>query len=480
MSQTPVRPRILVVDDEPAILKLVARILDGAGYQAETAPDAKSALARIASEPFDALVTDAMMPEMSGYELVRTLRQDPRLSRFPIVMLTRKRDRGEVREAVLAGVTDYVMKPVDDQLLLEKIRLSVQRRSSSEHIHSLSLHGETSEAALRIPARVTELGESGLSLSAPVPLTSPVPTHFAGRIFEDLGISPALRLASSHQNPDAPTLNRFTIRLTLSGLSDTELARLRRARYLYRFWHLEGGSPRPPHLLAVDDEPSILKLVRHQLERAGYSVDTATSGADALLKLQECHYDLLITDALMPEMDGYELLRAIRSDSLLAQVPAILLTRRRNAEDVRKALEAGISDYLVKPVDAKALVEKTASCLARFPIQPNPALLPAPGAAGGPLEEASFHIPVRIASISESGLKLTLPVEVDADTPIDLRGRMFDEIGIEEPFLRLLECRGATGSDSGYEADLAFVGLGEQSLTKLRAWIQRHDIQRRK
>jgi diguanylate cyclase (GGDEF)-like protein len=106
----------------------------------------------------------------------------------------------------------------------------------------------------------------------------------------------------------------------------------------------------PWRVLLVDDEPTQRLITAHLLRRAGFQVDTATDGADALRRLTDFRYPLLITDWEMPEMDGVALCRAIRSSNLDGYVYTILLTSRDAIEHLVAGLEAGADDYLTKPV----------------------------------------------------------------------------------------------------------------------------------
>jgi CheY-like chemotaxis protein len=108
-------------------------------------------------------------------------------------------------------------------------------------------------------------------------------------------------------------------------------------------------------ILAVDDEESITRIVRVNLERAGYTVETASSGSEALTLLLQRHYDLLISDVMMPEMDGLELLEHIRQSPELVNLPVILLTAQSTQTDITRGYTKGTDLYLTKPFDPNEL-----------------------------------------------------------------------------------------------------------------------------
>lgn len=108
-------------------------------------------------------------------------------------------------------------------------------------------------------------------------------------------------------------------------------------------------------VLAVDDEASITRIIKVNLEYLGYTVETALSGGEALKLLLQNSYDLLITDVAMPEMDGLELLEHIRQSPELAQLPVILLTAQASEQDITGGYQRGTDLYLTKPFDPNEL-----------------------------------------------------------------------------------------------------------------------------
>jgi two-component system, chemotaxis family, sensor kinase CheA len=101
-------------------------------------------------------------------------------------------------------------------------------------------------------------------------------------------------------------------------------------------------------ILVVDDSLMVRELQRSMLERAGYSVTTASDGVEALAMLNETPADLLITDIEMPNMDGFQLLREVRGHSRLANIPVLIVTSRTSLDDQKRGLEAGADAYIVK------------------------------------------------------------------------------------------------------------------------------------
>ncbi|GAB4459677.1 MAG: hypothetical protein OHK0029_22550 [Armatimonadaceae bacterium] len=110
-------------------------------------------------------------------------------------------------------------------------------------------------------------------------------------------------------------------------------------------------------ILAVDDEPNIVRLIQVNLERQGYQVETANNGAQALAKIRENRPDLLVSDVMMPEMDGFELLSTIRRDPMLQDLPVIMLTAKAQDANVMEGYSRGADMYLTKPFNPQELLQ---------------------------------------------------------------------------------------------------------------------------
>jgi adenylate cyclase len=118
-----------------------------------------------------------------------------------------------------------------------------------------------------------------------------------------------------------------------------------------------------PLILAVDDEPANLALLRKLLIHRGYDVVEASDGRSALDAVAERAPDLLCLDVMMPELDGVEVCRRLRSNPELAGLPILLLTALNRPEDKARGLEAGANDFLSKPFDESELSARIHSLL---------------------------------------------------------------------------------------------------------------------
>lgn len=111
-----------------------------------------------------------------------------------------------------------------------------------------------------------------------------------------------------------------------------------------------------PLILIVDDVPNNLKVLARMLEKEGYEITIATTGQKALSIIENVTPDLILLDVMMPEMDGYETCKIIKSKERFANVPIIFLTVRSDVKDIVKGFELGASDYLTKPFNLQELI----------------------------------------------------------------------------------------------------------------------------
>lgn len=121
-----------------------------------------------------------------------------------------------------------------------------------------------------------------------------------------------------------------------------------------------------PHILVVDDSDEVRLLVSRLLEREGYQVTAAESGVSALTLLQTVVPDLVVSDIMMPDVDGYRLLERVRDDPRLAAVPVIFLSALGDATSLERGNRLGVEHYLVKPFTAKQLLAVVSGTLRRY------------------------------------------------------------------------------------------------------------------
>ena len=118
-------------------------------------------------------------------------------------------------------------------------------------------------------------------------------------------------------------------------------------------------------LLLVDADPRSVRVLEVSLKKAGYSVTTASDGADALAKIEFSTPDLILTDTRLPRIDGYDLVRRLKDNSDYTTIPVVFLTSQKSIEDKIRGLELGVEDYLTKPIFVRELIARVNLLLAR-------------------------------------------------------------------------------------------------------------------
>ena len=120
-------------------------------------------------------------------------------------------------------------------------------------------------------------------------------------------------------------------------------------------------------VLIVDDYKTMLRIIRNLLKQLGFNnVDEATDGSMALQKLRDKEYGMVISDWNMEPMTGIQLLREVRADSKLKNLPFVMITAESKTENVIAAKEAGVNNYIVKPFNAATLKTKLVTVLGSF------------------------------------------------------------------------------------------------------------------
>ena len=118
-------------------------------------------------------------------------------------------------------------------------------------------------------------------------------------------------------------------------------------------------------VLVVDDERVIVKGLRFSLMQEGYEVDCAYDGEEAVSKIREKEFDIVLLDVMLPGIDGFAIARKIRSTPALAATRIVMLTARTASEDIVRGFDAGVDDYVTKPFDRKILLARVNAVLRR-------------------------------------------------------------------------------------------------------------------
>ena len=122
-------------------------------------------------------------------------------------------------------------------------------------------------------------------------------------------------------------------------------------------------SAEPAKILVIDDEVDVLEVLRLVLSRSGYEVAASASGIEGLAHAQSERPDLVLLDIMMQRMDGWEVLRALKSDDATRDIPVVILSARVEPKDKIRGLQEGAVDYVTKPFAVREILEKVSAIL---------------------------------------------------------------------------------------------------------------------
>lgn len=225
--------RILIADDDPDILKIGEAVLVSAGHIVFTAADAIRAMEMLnGTLDFDMLLSDVNMPHYSGYELVGTLRKSGRFNNLAIAMLTGLRDRKDVEKAVQAGADDYIVKPLDPLILIQKVNALFEKRPPQKHPEIHLRGSELSAASLVKRLTVESVSELGVQVTADFELKAGMVLDISSEFFKTLEVvPPPMRVLRVEMDIDPKTGTFYRAQLIYLGATESMLQKIRKWLY---------------------------------------------------------------------------------------------------------------------------------------------------------------------------------------------------------------------------------------------------------
>ena len=118
-------------------------------------------------------------------------------------------------------------------------------------------------------------------------------------------------------------------------------------------------------IFSIEDEESLVSLLEYNIKSAGYKFDFSLNGYDGMLKIQELKPDLILLDRMLPDIEGTEICKFIRSKKEIQRIPVIMLTAKGEEEDLLQGFDNGADDYLIKPFSPKELLARISALLRR-------------------------------------------------------------------------------------------------------------------
>jgi HAMP domain-containing protein/CheY-like chemotaxis protein/signal transduction histidine kinase len=378
---------VLIVEDDPHYSRVMVDLAKDEGFKVLIAHRGADALALARAHRPTAISLDIFLPDMLGWTVLSQLKQDPTTRHIPVQIVTLDEDR---HHGLARGAFSFVQKPTTTEGLESAFaRIKGYARSRRKRL----LLVEDNEAERQgvtellgsddIEIMTADTGASALlqlrdnSIDCVVlDLKLPDMSGFEvlERIRDDASLCdiPVVVFTGRELSPDEDAkLHTMARSVVVKGVESPERLLDETALFLHRVvadlpqakqrmlerLHSSDEDLIRRTVLLVDDDARNIFALSSVLERRGMEVLTATTGSEAIAVLgARSDVAIVLMDIMMPGMDGYETIQAIRSDPTYRRLPILALTAKAMKGDREKCLEAGASDYLAKPVNLQQLM----------------------------------------------------------------------------------------------------------------------------
>jgi HAMP domain-containing protein/CheY-like chemotaxis protein/signal transduction histidine kinase len=378
---------LLVVEDDPHYARIVTDLARDSGFKVLVATRGADALALAREYPVSAVSLDVFLPDVLGWTVLSQLKQNPATRHIPVQLLTLDENR---QHGLARGAFSFITKPTTEEGLRDAVlrmreftkprrkRLLLIEDDAAERLSIARLLGHDDIDIVSVGSGGEALATlRGTSVDCVVlDLRLPDISGFAvlERIRDDATLCdvPIVVFTGRELSPEEDARLRMLARsVVVKGVESPERLLDETALFLHRV-----VSDLPPEkqlmlerlhgsdddlvdkiVLLVDDDARNIFALSSVLERRGMRVLTATTGAEAIaLLVSTPGVAILLVDIMMPEMDGYQTMQAIRANPAFPRLPIIAVTAKAMKGDREKCLEAGASDYLAKPVNTEQLL----------------------------------------------------------------------------------------------------------------------------
>jgi PAS domain S-box-containing protein len=366
--------RILVVEDDTRLSAIIARMIKALGFTPLCVESGEAALVEIARVPPTGILLDLGLPHMSGMELLNILKGDQKMTDIPVYIMSGTQDTGEAK---VLGAIGFLKKPVTRDTISAAIKsmIVMGRKDSAKR---LLLVDDSQVDIKAIKKLFAQDGFEMLTAHTGSDALSMLETQRFDTVILDLKLPDMtgfewLKEASHMLNP--PPVVVYSAR----ELSETEIFELKQvAESIVNKTALNdrlreevlltvnldmsakkiavSESHAGKKLLLVDDDARNLFALTRALRGKGYVTEVAADSARALELLAQERFDAVLTDIMMPEMDGYALIREIRAQGY-ADMPVIAITAKAMQGDDELCMQAGATAYLAKPIEIDKLLD---------------------------------------------------------------------------------------------------------------------------
>ncbi len=387
--------RILIVEDNRASQQVAIGMLERLGCHFDTADTGLDALQKLACYEYDLVLMDCHMPKMDGYEATRRIRALPgETARVPIIAMTANAQQGDSDLCLAAGMDDYLTKPLRLNDLKQKLQSWLKQdvlancgaTSIGEHVEIegnvldvqvlKQLHDEIGHSFVKmlkayledVPMQLQSIREA---LNSADSRQLRELAHSLKGASRNLGAerlaATAKKLEEQAHHGVVPDVDA-TMQHLLRSYEPVRLALERELMLISQSWPTEHMELR---ILIVDDDRALRFALHDVLDKDNYTIEQANNGMQAVVMCTRQMPDLILMDAIMPEMDGFDACQKIRTCPGGAQVPILMITALDDEQSVERAFAVGANDYIPKPIHFAVLRQRVARLLEAGRVQRN-------------------------------------------------------------------------------------------------------------
>ncbi len=369
--------RVLLVEDNAVNQQVALEMLSRLGVMADLAEHGEQALAMATRAEYDLIMMDCNMPVMDGYEATRRIRALEVDRQTPIIAMTATTGEEERQRALEAGFSDFLYKPVR----LEALSVMVSRWAQATAPDVDASPPQVREQAAYSPAAMQELHDSVGDVTyrmvesfledTPVyldSLKSALLENDARRVYEiahalkgsasTFGAAPFLEVVAALENKGKA--EDLAGGEALASACGERFADLRKELERYQFAETghQDGSPRKHQLLIADDDRTLRLALRGTFEGEEFEILEAADGAQAIALCERAMPDIILIDAMMPEINGFDACQRIRQLPGGGDLPILVITSLDDEDAIVRAFRCGATDYLTKPIHFTVLKER--------------------------------------------------------------------------------------------------------------------------
>ena len=393
--------KILIAEDNLINQEVAIGLLKSIGCEAEVAQNGLEALEKTANSVYDLILMDCHMPGMDGFEAAAQIRRrehEGKLSRVPIVALTADVQKGVIEQCVSAGMDGYVSKPYTRKQLQQALKNLLPLEQDTLG------YGDEEPAKRQALTGINTTLLDSVALENLRPLTTPKGENLldtAIKLFLESAPKEIAVLENALANNDPKLLANIAhnFKSSCGNLGATLLAqKAAELEAIGRQGHIQGANAAlqvikdqfpaiisalqkelssyintplaianaqetnvqqiPKKILLIDDDPGFRIITSTTLRASGFIVDEVISGSDGIKQVKKRLPDIILLDAIMPELDGFETCRLLKQDPTLMDIPIIMVTGMDDVDSIHKAFDAGATDFIAKPINYPILIQR--------------------------------------------------------------------------------------------------------------------------